>query len=90
MLGMPGRDGEEVVVAARPADKLVHLDRQAQLCALTLAVARDTAEVPAYKRPTRVMVLHEPLPRTLTGKVRRTALAQVVSSALTPTAGAAA
>jgi len=74
VLGVAARHGNEevcaVVVPASPgADEL---DPDAE-------VARALASVAAFKRPTRIVVRKEPIPRTTTRKAKRAALAAWVA-----------
>ncbi len=84
VLGMPrSNGGEEVVVAVLPGNDLRHLDQRAKRCVLTQAIARETEGLAAFKRPTRVIVLTAPLPRTLSGKIRRAELKRIVTEEIT-------
>lgn len=68
VLGVAARHGNEevcaVIVPASPGE----LDAEAE-------VARALAAIAAFKRPTRVVVRREPIPRTTTRKAKRAALA---------------
>ena len=73
VLGIAARNGHEevcavVVPAAGVADQ-----------AAAGEVARALAGIAAFKRPTRVVVRHEPIPRTTTRKAKRAALAAWIS-----------
>ncbi|MBZ0232241.1 MAG: AMP-binding protein [Deltaproteobacteria bacterium] len=74
VLGMPARQGHDevcaVVVPAPAADDAsdATVDPEAE-------IARMLADVAAFKRPTRVVVRREPIPRTTTRKAKRAALA---------------
>ncbi len=67
VLGITARQGHDevcAVVVPAPGD----IDAEAE-------IARMLADVAAFKRPTRVVVRREPIPRTTTRKAKRAALA---------------
>jgi long-chain acyl-CoA synthetase len=71
VLGMKARQGhDEVCAVVVPADGDV--DAEAE-------IARMLADVAAFKRPTRVVVRKEPIPRTTTRKAKRAVLAAWIS-----------
>lgn len=73
VLGVAARHGNEevcaVIVPASPGE----LDAEAE-------VARALAAIAAFKRPTRIVVRREPIPRTTTRKAKRAALASWVAA----------
>ncbi len=68
VLGIPARQGhDEVCAVVVPAAGDTSIDAEAE-------IARMLADVAAFKRPTRVVVRREPIPRTTTRKAKRAAL----------------
>ncbi|HEX4939472.1 MAG TPA: long-chain fatty acid--CoA ligase, partial [Candidatus Kapabacteria bacterium] len=74
VLGVPSRHGnEEVCAVVVPAPGTDPDDCAAE-------VGRALAHLAAFKRPTRVVVRTEPIPRTTTRKAKRAALAAWVAT----------
>lgn len=74
VLGVPSRTGnEEVCAVVVPAAPGAALDAEAE-------VGRALAGLAAFKRPTRVVVRYEPIPRTTTRKAKRAALAAWITA----------
>jgi long-chain acyl-CoA synthetase len=74
VLGVPARHGnDEVCAIVVPAGDHDVINADAE-------VARAVASVAAFKRPTRVLVRREPLPRTTTRKAKRVLLAAWVEA----------
>lgn len=73
VLGVPSRNGNEEVCAVVVPAADAALDAEAE-------VARALAGVAAFKRPTRVVVRSESIPRTTTRKAKRAALAAWVTA----------
>jgi long-chain acyl-CoA synthetase len=68
VLGVAARHGnEDVCAVVVPAPGREELDAEAE-------IARALASLAAFKRPTRVFVRREPIPRTTTRKAKRAAL----------------
>lgn len=73
VLGVTGRRGHEEVCAVVVPTADDPLDAEAE-------VARALASLAAFKRPTRVVVRREPIPRTTTRKAKRAELAAWLSA----------
>src|SRR5690606_18168366 len=74
VLGIPAQSGNEQVCAVVvPAAADAVLDAEAE-------VARALAQLASFKRPTRIIVRREPIPRTTTRKAKRSALAAWVDA----------
>ncbi len=72
VLGIPGRHGhDEVCAVVVPAASAL---TDEVIAAAEADVAHALAGIAAYKRPTRVLVRREAIPRTTTRKAKRTAL----------------
>ncbi|HTJ45281.1 MAG TPA: AMP-binding protein [Kofleriaceae bacterium] len=76
VLGVPNRHGhEEVCAVVVPAAAQGEADPEEE-------IARMLEGVAAFKRPTRVLVRREPIPRTTTRKAKRQALAAWITNDL--------
>lgn len=74
VLGVAARHGnEDVCAVVVPAPGCEELDAEAE-------IARALSSVAVFKRPTRVVVRREPIPRTTTRKAKRAALGAWVTS----------
>ncbi len=72
VLGVAARHGNEEVCAVVVPAGATMLDPEAE-------VAHALAAIAMFKRPTRIVVRHEPIPRTTTRKAKRAALAAWVA-----------
>jgi len=79
-----GNEQVSAVVVAEPSLQARCSARRALVAAVEGEIARVTAGLAPFKRPTIVRVVAGPLPRTAKGSVRRTELLRLVAEAPTP------